>query len=174
MSAHTIALSGAQEAGLVVLRTLIGWHFCYEGVFKLLRPAWGRSGEPLEPFSSAGYLRGATGPLAEVFHVIGNSQWVGAIDIGVAVALFVIGLLLMLGLFTQAACTGAILLLAMFYISAIPWSGVPEPRTEGAYLIVNKNLIEAAAVFVVLSFRTGVIAGLDRRRLVRRRAEVTT
>ena len=39
--------------------------------------------------------------------------------------------------------------------------GLPEARSEGTYLIVNKNLIEAAAVLVLLSFRTGRIAGLD-------------
>ena len=38
---------------------------------------------------------------------------------------------------------------------------LPEARAEGAYLIVNKNLIEAAAVLVLLAFRTGRIAGLD-------------
>jgi thiosulfate dehydrogenase [quinone] large subunit len=52
-------------------------------------------------------------------------------------------------------------LLSMFYLSAIPLQGIPEPRSEGTYLIVNKNLIEAAAVGVVLAFRTGRIAGLD-------------
>ena len=48
----------------------------------------------------------------------------------------------------------------MFYLSAIPM-GLPEARSEGTYLIVNKNLIEAAAVLVLLTFRTGQIAGLD-------------
>jgi thiosulfate dehydrogenase (quinone) large subunit len=48
----------------------------------------------------------------------------------------------------------------MFYLSAIPM-GLPEARAEGTYLIVNKNLIEAAAVLVLLSFRTGLIAGVD-------------
>ena len=56
---------------------------------------------------------------------------------------------------------GALGLLALFYVSAIPTSGLPEPHAEGAYLFVNKNLIEAAAVFVVFAFRTGRIAGLD-------------
>ena len=42
-----------------------------------------------------------------------------------------------------------------------PDAGVTEPGTEGNYLFVNKNLVEAAAVFVVLAFRTGRIAGLD-------------
>lgn len=167
------SLSSAQEAGLVVLRMLIGWHFCYEGLFKLLRPAWSRGGTPLETWSSAGYLRGATGPFADVFHFIGSSPWIGTLDVAIAIALVVIGLLLMLGLFTQTACVGALVLLALFYVTAIPLQGVPEPRTEGAYLIVNKNLIEAAALFVVFLFRTGTIAGLDRRRVVRRE-EVTT
>ena len=39
--------------------------------------------------------------------------------------------------------------------------GCRRPRAEGTYLFVNKNLIEAAAVLVLLSFRTGRIAGLD-------------
>ena len=74
-----------------------------------------------------------------------------------------VGLSLMLGLFTAGwRALARSLLLALFYVSAIPTRGLPEPRTEGAYLLVNKNLIEAAAVFVVLLFRTGRIAGLDR------------
>jgi thiosulfate dehydrogenase [quinone] large subunit len=56
---------------------------------------------------------------------------------------------------------GALGLLALFYLSAIPLSGSPQPGGEGAYLVVNKNLVEAAAVVVVLCFRTGRIAGLD-------------
>jgi thiosulfate dehydrogenase [quinone] large subunit len=56
--------------------------------------------------------------------------------------------------------------LMIFYVSSIPLLGTPEPRAEGTYLIVNKNLIEAAAVGVLLVFRTGRIAGLD---LFRRR-----
>jgi thiosulfate dehydrogenase (quinone) large subunit len=161
---HRLAISFPQQAALVLLRTLVGWHFCYEGFFKVMRPAWSRAGAPLEPWSSAGYLKGATGPLADLFHAVGNSPWISTIDIGVALALLVVGLLLMLGLFTQLACIAAIALLAMFYLAAIPVQGVPEPRAEGTYLIVNKNLIEAAAVFVVFVFRTGAIAGLDRWR----------
>ena len=66
----------------------------------------------------------------------------------------------MLGLFTQTAAAAALVLLATFYVAAIPMAGVPEPRAEGAYLIVNKTLIEAAAVLVLLTSRTGAIAGL--------------
>jgi thiosulfate dehydrogenase [quinone] large subunit len=165
------ALSGLQPLLLIVLRTLIGWHFLYEGYFKLLHPAWSRAtGAPLEPFSATGYLQNASGPLAPLLHAMARPEWAGWVNGGVALALLVAGVLLMLGLFTQLGCAIAAGLLATFYVSAIPWSGIPEPRAEGTYLIVNKNLIELAAVLVVMSFRTGRIAGLDTLRRRRPRA----
>jgi thiosulfate dehydrogenase (quinone) large subunit len=153
-----------QQVFLVVLRTLVGWHFLYEGYVKLLRPAWGPDGVPLPPWTAAGYLRGVTGPFAGLFHAVGSSPWVGTLDLAVAISLVLVGLSLMLGLFTQLGCLGAGALLALFYLSALPTSGLPEPRMEGTYLFVNKNLIELAAVAVLYSFRTGRIAGLDRWR----------
>jgi thiosulfate dehydrogenase [quinone] large subunit len=159
-------MSRMQQFTLVLLRTLIGWHFLYEGYFKLLHPAWGRDGAPLERFTSAGYLRGVSGPFDSVFHVLADPAWAPWVDNGVAIALLIAGLLLMLGLFTQLGCVIALALLIAFYVSAIPLEGTPQPRAEGTYLIVNKNLIEAAAVGVVFAFRTGRIAGID---ILRRR-----
>ena len=169
-------LGRSNLVALVILRTLIGWHFAYEGYFKLLHPAWSRAGEPLERFSSAGYLQNVTGPFAGVFHALARPSVIPYIDNGVAIALLVVGVLLMLGLLTQLACAGALVLLALFYLSAIPLSGLPQPRMEGAYLLVNKNLIEFAAVAVVMTFHTGRIAGLDtlRRPRTRRRSVPTT
>ena len=161
-------MSARQQVLLVVLRTFIGWHFLYEGYVKLLRPAWGPDGAPLAAWSSAGYLRGATGPLAGVLHALADAAWIGTIDTVVAVALVSVGLSLVLGLFTQVGCSGAMLLLALFYVTAIPTSGVQEPRLEGAYLFVNKTLIELAAVSVVFVCHTGRIAGLDRWRAAAR------
>ena len=153
-------MNAGQRFTLIALRTLIGWHFLYEGYTKLLQPAWGRAGAPVSAWSSAAYLKAATGPFAETFHALGSSSWIGTIDLAVAVALVAIGLSLMLGFFTQLGCAGAIVLLGMFYVSAIPM-GQPEARAEGTYLLVNKNLIEAAAVLALMAFRTGRIAGLD-------------
>jgi thiosulfate dehydrogenase [quinone] large subunit len=162
-------MSRLQQLTLVLLRTLIGWHFLYEGYFKLLYPAWSRDGAPLERFTSAGYLRGVSGPLGDLFRMLADPAWTPWVDNGVAIALLVAGLLLILGLFTQLGCVMACALLLVFYVSAIPLEGTPQPRSEGTYLIVNKNLIEAAAVGVLFAFRTGRIAGLDvlRRRTVR-------
>ena len=157
-------MTAIQQASLVVLRTLVGWHFLYEGYTKLLQPSWGRAGAPLAAWSSAGYLKAATGPLSPLFHWLGDAPWIGTFDLVVAVLLVAVGLSLMLGFFTQTGCVGALGLLMMFYLSAIPL-GLPEAKAEGTYLIVNKNLIEASGVLVLLAFRTGRIAGLDQRRL---------
>ena len=156
-----IRLSNTQQIALVTLRTMVGWHFLYEGYTKLLYPAWSQQGAPVAPWSSAAYLKGATGPLAPIFHAIGSASWIGSVDVFIAIALTAIGISLMVGLFTQTGCTGALVLLAMFYLSSIP-TGTPDARAEGTYLIVNKNLIEGCAVATLLAFRTGSIAGLDR------------
>ena len=154
-------LNRPQQIALVLLRTLVGWHFLYEGFFKMWGPAWSRAGAPLAHWTAAGYLKAASGPFAGLFHGLADSRFLPIVDPAVAVALMLAGLSLMLGLFTRAGALLALALLSLFYLSAIPTAGVPQPGTEGAYLLVSKNLVEAAAVLVVLSFGTGRIAGLD-------------
>ncbi|MBL8204902.1 MAG: DoxX subfamily [Blastocatellia bacterium] len=150
-----------QQIALIALRTLIGWHFLYEGYYKLMLPGWSSDGKPLAAWTSAGYLKAATGPLAPIFQAMANKGWIGWIDGAVKIGLLLIGLSLLLGLFTRLGCWGALLLLAMFYVLAIPTSGSPQLGNEGTYLFVNKTLIEGAAVLVLLAFNTGAIAGLD-------------
>jgi thiosulfate dehydrogenase [quinone] large subunit len=166
-----LPLSRTQQTALVVLRTLVGWHFLYEGFVKMVWPAWTRDGTPLARFSSAGYLRSSTGPFAELFRALADVSWLPWLDELMAWSLLLVGLGLVLGLFTQLACAGALALLALFYLSWLPTRGVYEPGAEGNYLLVNKNLVEAAAVAVLLVFRTGRIAGLD---LIRGRPRAQT
>jgi thiosulfate dehydrogenase [quinone] large subunit len=155
-------LTGFQQFCLVVLRTVIGWHFAYEGVYKLMLPGWSRAGERLASWSAAGYLKGATGPLAPMFHAMaGQPNTMHAVDLIVPIGLLLVGLSLMFGLLTQLGCLGAMAFLTMFYLSQPPFSGMPQPGAEGAYLLVNKNLIELVAVLTLFAFRTGTIAGLD-------------
>jgi thiosulfate dehydrogenase (quinone) large subunit len=150
-----------EAIALVMLRTLIGWHFLYEGYYKLASPAWTRAGAPVGAWSAAGYLKAATGPLAGAFHALGQSAMAGWIDHLVPVGLALVGLSLILGLFTQVGLCGALAFLTLFYLSAIPTEGVPKPWNEGTYLLVSKNLIEWAAVVVLIACRTGELAGLD-------------
>ena len=91
-----------QGVALVVLRTLLGWHFLYEGYYKLMLPAWSSAGSPLPVWSAGGYLRAATGPLAPAFHALAASALAGWIDLAVPIALALVGLSLVLGLFTRS------------------------------------------------------------------------
>ena len=59
-------------------------------------------------------------------------------------------------------CIGGLLLLTLFYFTAIPTTGLPQAGAEGTYLLVNKTLIEGLAVLALFAFDTGRIAGLDR------------
>jgi thiosulfate dehydrogenase (quinone) large subunit len=154
-------ISAAQKVALIVLRTVIGWHFLYEAYFKIVAPSWSPTGTPLPRWTAAGYLKGATGPLAGLFQRMINSGWTVWIDRSVKIALLLIGLSLILGLFTRVGLWAALVLLSIFYLLYIPTTGVPQPNNEGTYLIVNKTLIEAVAVIVLLVFHTGNIAGVD-------------
>jgi uncharacterized membrane protein YphA (DoxX/SURF4 family) len=94
--------------------------------------------------------------------------------------LIAIGVCLILGFMTPWAALGAATFLAMIYLSMPPWPGVPpNPKAEGHYLIVSKNLIELLACLVVAMTPSGHWIGLDalffgarrRRRLARAAAE---
>ena len=154
-------LTFVQRVSLVLARTLVGWHFVYEGYYKLMLPAWSSSGEPLAAWSAAGYLKAATGPVAPFLQALAQSRALPLVDVVVPVGLLLVGLSLMAGLYTQLGCAAAALFLALIYVSSIPVAGTPQPGAEGTYLIVNKNLIELGLVLVILAFRTGRIAGLD-------------
>jgi thiosulfate dehydrogenase (quinone) large subunit len=163
--------TGFQQFSLIALRTAIGWHFAYEGLYKLMLPGWTRAGERLAPFSAAGYLKGATGPFASMFHAMAaHAGAMHAVDLIVPAGLLLVGLSLMLGLLTQLGCVGAMGFLALFYLSQPPLTGLPMTGAEGENLIVNKNLIELIAVLAIFSLRTGAIAGLDHLWLRRRSA----
>jgi thiosulfate dehydrogenase (quinone) large subunit len=155
-------LSSWQQVALITLRTLIGWHFLYEGYYKVALPGWSADGAPIARWSSTGYLRAATGPFAALAHRAVSAGWTPWIDNTVKIVLIFIGLSLILGFLTRWGCLAALLLLLVFYIVAIPIAGTQVPGSEGAYLLVNKTLIEAASVLVLLTFNTGEIAGLDR------------
>ena len=156
-----------QQVALITMRTVIGWHFLYEGYYKIWSPAWSPAGAPLARWTSAGYLRGASGPLAALFRWMVDKEWTLWIDRSVKIGLLLIGLSLILGLFTRIGAWAALFLLMLFYLLYVPLTGVPQAGAEGTYLIVNKTLIEATAVVVLLAFDTGAIAGLDL--LIRRR-----
>lgn len=143
-----------QLTALTLLRILIGWHFLYEGIAKLLNPYW----------SSAGYLLESKWIFSGLFTSIATSPTVlKIIDFINIWGLIAIGAGLIAGCLTRAASISGMILLFLYYISNPPFIGYTYTApAEGSYLIVNKNLIEMCALLVLTLFPTGKIIGLDR------------
>jgi thiosulfate dehydrogenase [quinone] large subunit len=169
----TPVYSPFQQFALVALRTLIGWHFLYEGIYKFRLPGWGPDGTPLPAWSAVGFIHGASGPVGRLARAAVDAGMLPVIDKLVMLGVAAVGLSLILGLLTRAGCIGGLFLLVLFYLSSIPTTGMPAEHNEGNYLLVNKTLIEGLAVLVLLAFDTGRIAGLDRLWRERRPASVT-
>jgi thiosulfate dehydrogenase [quinone] large subunit len=153
---------------ITVMRVLVGWHFLYEGLTKLTAPSW----------TAAGYLKQAKGPLAESFRgLAANPNMLANADLMTMWGLTIVGALLILGLFTRLASLAGIAFVLMFYLAAPPWIGYSYAiPTEGSYLIVNKNLVEIAALAVIFFTGSGRFAGLDRilSGLLRRKPRLAT
>ena len=139
---------------ITLLRVLVGWHFLYEGIAKLTSPTW----------SAAGYMKASRGPFAALFKWIASQPHL--LDYANLITMYgltLVGVLLILGLFTRLASLGGLAFVLLFYLCNPPFVGyfysIP---TEGSYLVVNKNLVEAGALLVILATGSGRFAGLDR------------
>lgn len=148
---QTFKYSTAQTSALVLLRILIGWHFLYEGVVKLYSPAW----------TAKGYLMSAT-YMESIFKWMGSESMISITDSLNIGALILVGVCLILGFKTKFASIIGIGLLLMYYLAHPPFPGHPQGVTEGSYWLINKNLIEAAALFVIFLFPTSTLFGLER------------
>ncbi|MFH0758281.1 MAG: DoxX family protein [Bacteroidota bacterium] len=142
-----------QTTLLVALRMLIGWHFLYEGIHKLLHPQW----------SSLGYLEEAQGFLSGLAHLmISHAKVLSTVDFLNTWGLTAIGLGLILGLFTRVASFAGAALLMLYYLMNPPFIGmVPAGPMEGNYLLVNKNLIEAVTLLLLAVLPAVQLFGLD-------------
>jgi thiosulfate dehydrogenase [quinone] large subunit len=149
-----IQYSKVQLGSLVFLRLIIGWHFLYEGLVKLMNPFW----------SASSFLLDSQGFLKTFFEWMANTEAVlNTVNFMNVWGLILIGLGLILGFFSRWAAIGGIVMLIFFYLSHPPFIGAEYLMpSEGSYLIVNKNLIELAALIVLLIFPTSQRIGLDR------------
>ncbi len=138
---------------LVIVRVMIGWHFLYEGIVKYYNPNW----------TAAGFLTNSEGIFAPIFKNLGqNASMIGTIDNLNIMLQIVIGLCLILGLFTRVSAWLGILLLSMYYLALPPFPTLSTPSGIGSYLIVDRNLIEIFTLAIIIVFPTSHIIGLER------------
>ena len=75
--------------------------------------------------------------------------------------LTIIGLLLMLGLFTRVSALGGAALLTMFYLAMPPWPGAQELPSIEHNLFVNKVFVEMVALLAIAALPSGKWFGVD-------------
>jgi uncharacterized membrane protein YphA (DoxX/SURF4 family) len=138
---------------LAILRIVIGWHFLYEGLQKVFDPAW-----TAKPF-----LEGSRWFFGDIFRWMASSETgMRLIDILNAYGLTLVGLALIIGLFTRVASLSGALMLLMYYLAYPPFGGFDYGSVaEGNYLLVNKNLIELFALIVIGLTQSGQFFGFD-------------
>ncbi|HZK62236.1 MAG TPA: DoxX family protein, partial [Anaerovoracaceae bacterium] len=138
---------------LAILRIVIGWHFLYEGLIKLFNPAW----------TARPFLEGSRWIFGDLFRwMVSGDTGMWIIDTANKYGLALIGLALILGLFTRLASWSGVALLLMYYLAYPPFGGFSYGSlSEGSYLIVNKNLIELFAMVLLALTGSGKYFGLD-------------
>lgn len=134
-----IIFSNTQLLLVLLLRILIGWHFLYEGIIKLLDPTW----------SAASYLLYSDWIFSGVFHAMAeNATVLSIVNFCNIWGLILIGLALMFGLFTRLASIAGACLLLLYYVANPPFT-LPDSMKEGTYMIIDKNLIEMIALIIL-------------------------
>ena len=124
---------------ITILRVVIGWHFLYEGIAKLIADDW----------SAGGYLSDTRGFLSGFYHWIASSPLrLEVVDIMNIWGLILIGLGLFVGLCTRWASLAASLLLLLYYFAYPPF-GISLLGGDGTLFIVDKIFIEAAALMFI-------------------------
>lgn len=145
--------SKIQLYSLFTLRVLIGWYFLYEGLAKVFTPNW----------SAYGYLLDSKGIFSPFFIGLAeNPEVLSVVNFINIWGLTLVGLSLILGIFTKIGYVGAICFLLMFYLSHPPllFAEYILPA-EGSYLWVDKNLILLVTMVVLMIFPTSKIIGFD-------------
>jgi thiosulfate dehydrogenase (quinone) large subunit len=147
-------MTTTQKLTLVALRLAIGWHFLYEGLAKLANPNW----------TSAGYLLDSAGFMKNIFfNLAANPDVLKVVDFLNIWGLILIGLGLILGVFTRISIISGIVLMIFYYLSHPPFVGLKYALpSDGSYLVINKLVIEILALGVLLMFPTWKEWGLDR------------
>ena len=150
-----------QLSSLVLLRLLIGWHFLYEGFAKVFNENW----------TAASFLLDSKWIFSGIFKYMAQTPAIlSMVDFSNKWGLIAIGLGLMTGTLTRTASVFAIFLLALYYFATPPFIGYTYTvPMEGSYMLVNKNMVEACALLVLIIFPTGHIVGMDRLIFLRKK-----
>lgn len=130
---------------VVALRLMIGYAFLYSGATKILESGW----------SAQGYLLNAVpeaSPMYGVFQWMGSSALMNEfLALAIPWGEFLIGLAIIVGLFTRLAAFWGAFMMLMFYFS----------NWDVAHGVINSDFAYMLVFLSVAAFGAGRIIGLD-------------
>src|SRR3989344_3989704 len=126
-------------------RIALGVLFFYAGITKVMNPSW----------SAAGYLNNAkTFPgLYHWFASAGNIGWINFIN---EWGLTLIGVLLILGLWTKLASLGGMFLMGLYYLPILQF-----PYVGDHSYLVDEHIIYITVFLTLFASNAGIFWGLD-------------
>lgn len=142
-----------QQGTLVALRIIIGWHILYEGIHKLIHPEW----------SALAFLDNSQWIFSGIADwIVSNPVVLNTVDTMNTWGLILIGLGLVLGLFTRISSLAGFVLLLLYYLFNPPFiASEAMGPVEGNYLMINKTLIEAICLLYITFTPLARNFGLD-------------
>jgi uncharacterized membrane protein YphA (DoxX/SURF4 family) len=151
MEDKKITFNNIQLILLLLLRMVIGWHFLYEGIVKLVDPSW----------SAAGYLLYSDWIFSDIFHAMASHPVIlSVVNFCNIWGLILTGTALILGMHLRAAAIGGAALLLLYYVANPPFT-LADSLKEGSYMIVDKNLVEMMALLVLACLPSPALFGYD-------------
>jgi len=133
---------------VVALRLVMGGAFLGAGLGKYTIFAG-------ESFDASGYLMGAEGPVASVFHAMAASPaFIEFANLVVPLTQVLIGVALITGAFVRLAALGGAMQMSMFFLAS--WD------VAGPLGFFNSDLVYLVAFLAVAAFGAGRILGLDK------------
>lgn len=142
-------MTKSQKVSLLFLRIISGWLLFYAGITKVLNPEW----------SAAGYLSNAK-TFSGFYDMLLNPSVLPIINILNEWGLTLLGIALLLGLFTRISSVLAAILMLLYYfpILAFPYAGDHS-------FIVDDHIMYVGAFVILYYFNAGKYWGLDAKRL---------
>lgn len=128
-----------QKVTLFALRITLGWLFFWAGITKVLNP----------DFSAAGYLEGAK-TFSGFYHWLASPAMLPFTNFINEWGLTLLGLALILGVFTKWASRLGALLMILYYLPILDF---PYPNTHS--FIVDEHIIYAVGLMVLCAFEAG-------------------
>jgi thiosulfate dehydrogenase (quinone) large subunit len=141
-------MNNFQKKSLFLLRIGLGWMFLYAGISHLKDSNFAQE--------VGGYLAGAK-TFAGFYHWLASPALLPVTAFMNEWGLALVGIALILGLFTRIASYGGMLMMILYYLVILQF---PYPNAH-AY-IVDEHVVYILGLFVLATFRAGQAYGLDK------------